>query len=110
VELPLNKLRIVIWNLGGRYGYQEVETDFITLLGECGAARYLLDVREDRQEYMEEKALRETISYILDVNDYRDFIGATPKLLTDDELMEAMHHNRSRSKILPDIRRESRVW
>jgi len=52
VELPLNKLRIVIWNLGGRYGYQEVETDFITLLGECGAARYLLDVREDRQEYM----------------------------------------------------------
>ena len=96
---------------GGRFGYQEVETGFIVLLGECGAARYLLDVREDRQEYLEEKALRETISYTLDVNDYRDFIGATSKLLSDDKLMETMHHNRSRSKNLPeDIRYESRVW
>ncbi len=96
---------------GGRYGYREVETGFIVLLGECGAVRYLLGARDDRQEFMEEKALRETISYTLDVNDYRDFIGATPALLSDDELIETMHHNRSRSNVLPeDIRRESRVW
>ncbi len=96
---------------GGRYGYREVETGFIVLLGECGAARYLLGARDDRQNFMEEKALRETISYSLDVNDYRDFIGATPDLLSDDELIETMHRNRSRSKVLPDdIRRESRVW
>ena len=97
--------------VGGRYGYREVETGFVILLGECGDARYLFNAREDRQVYMEKKAMRETLSYALDIKDYRDFIGATPELLTDEQLLETMHSNRSRSRILSDdIKRESRVW
>jgi len=60
---------------------------------------------------MEWKALRESLSYALDVNDYRDFLGISTELVNDERLLEFMHETRSDSKFVPDeARRESRVW
>ena len=60
---------------------------------------------------MEWKALRESLSYALDVNNYRDFLGVSAKLINDDQLLEFMHETRSDSKFVPDeARRESRGW
>ena len=62
----------------GRFGYQEVETGYITLLGGCGQADHIWHEEKNRSEFMEWKALRETLSFALDVNDYRDFLGYLP--------------------------------
>ena len=60
---------------------------------------------------MERKALRESLSFALDVNDYRDFLGVSTELINDERLLESMHETRSDSKFIPDkARRESRVW
>ena len=60
---------------------------------------------------MESKALRESLSFALDVNDYRDFLGLSPELISDERLLESMHKTRSDSKFVPDeARRESLVW
>ena len=95
----------------GRFGYQEVETGFITLLGACGQADHTWHEGEKRSEFMERKALRESLSFSLDVNDYRDFLGLSAELVNDERLLESMHETRSDSKFIPDeARRESRVW
>lgn len=60
---------------------------------------------------MEWKALRESLSFALDVNDYRDFLGVSMELMDDEQLLESMHETRSDSKLIPDeARRASRVW
>ena len=60
---------------------------------------------------MEWKSLRESLSYALDVNDYRDFLGASIELINDEWLLEFMHETRSASKFIPDeARKESRIW
>jgi len=60
---------------------------------------------------MEWKALRESLSYALDVSDYRDFLGVSPELINDERLLEFMHRNRAESKFIPaDVRRESKIW
>ncbi len=95
----------------GRFGYQEVETGYITLLGACGQADRVWREEENRSEFMERKALRESLSFALDVNDYRDFLGLSPELINDERLLESMHKTRSDSKFVPDeARRESFVW
>lgn len=95
----------------GRFGYQEVETGYITLLGACGQADHVWREEENRGEFMERKALRESLSFALDANDYRDFLGLSAELMSDDRLLESMHETRSDSKIIPDeARRESLVW
>jgi len=95
----------------GRFGYQEVETRYITLLGACGQTDHVWHEEENRSEFMESKALRESLSFALDVNDYRDFLGLSTELINDERLLESMHETRSDSKFIPDeARRESRVW
>ena len=95
----------------GRFGYQEVETGYITLLGACGQTDHVWREEENRSEFMESKALRESLSFALDVNDYRDFLGLSPELISDERLLESMHKTRSDSKFVPDeARRESLVW
>ena len=95
----------------GRFGYQEVETGYITLLGACGQTDHVWREEENRSEFMESKALRESLSFALDVNDYRDFLGLSPELISDERLLESMHKTKSDSKFIPDeARRESLVW
>jgi hypothetical protein len=95
----------------GRFGYQEVETGYITLLGGCGQTDHIWHEEKNRSEFMEWKALRESLSFALDVNDYRDFLGLSAELINDERLLESMHKSRSDSKFIPDeARRESLVW
>lgn len=95
----------------GRFGYQEVEIGYITLLGACGQADHVWREEENRSEFMESKALRESLSFALDVNDYRDFLGLSPELISDERLLESMHKTRSDSRFIPDeARRESLIW
>jgi hypothetical protein len=95
----------------GRFGYQEVETGFLTLLGACEKADHVWGEEKNRNEFMEWKALRESISDALDINDYRGFLGMSAELISDEQLMEFMHETKSDSKLIPDdARRESRIW
>lgn len=95
----------------GQFGYQEVETGFIVLLGACGQTAHVWHEEKSRGEFMEWKALRESLSFALGVNDYRDFLGVSTELIDDERLLEFMHETRSESKFIPDeARRESRVW
>lgn len=95
----------------GRFGYQEVETGYITLLGTCGQTDHVWHEEENRSKFLERKALRESLSFALDVNDYRDFLGLSAELMSDERLLESMHEIRSSSKFIPDeARRESLVW
>jgi hypothetical protein len=60
---------------------------------------------------MEGKSLSESLSYALDVNDYRDVLGVTTEIISDERLLEFMHQNRVESKFIPDeVRRESKIW
>jgi hypothetical protein len=95
----------------GRFGYQEVETGFITLLGACGQADQVWEEEKNRGEFMEWESLRESLSNALNVNDYRDFLGMSAELISDEQLLDFMHETRSKSKFVPDeVRRESRIW
>lgn len=53
----------------GRFGYQEVETGFIILLGICGQIDYVWDEEKNRSEFMEWKAQRFSQCFALDVKD-----------------------------------------
>ncbi|MEK6750630.1 MAG: hypothetical protein AABZ00_00080 [Chloroflexota bacterium] len=95
----------------GRFGYQEVETEFLILLGGCGETDHVWHEEKNRNDFMEWKALRESLSYALDVSYYRDFLGLSTELINDERLLEFMHETRSSSKFVPDeARRESRIW
>jgi hypothetical protein len=95
----------------GRFGYQEVETGYIMVLGACGETHHVWEEHENRNDYMEWKALRESLSYALNLGDYRDFLGVSAELIGDDRLVEFMHQNRAESTFLPEKdRRDSKVW
>jgi hypothetical protein len=95
----------------GRFGYQEAEMGYIVVLGACGQTDRVWKEHESRNDYMDWKALRESLSYALDLADYRDFLGVSAELIDDDQLIEFMHQNRAESKFLPEVvRRESKVW
>lgn len=40
---------------------------------------------KNRNEFMEWKALQESLSYTLDVNDYHDFLGISAELISDEQ-------------------------
>jgi len=94
-----------------RFGSQEVETGFVILLGTCGQINHVWQDEKNRGEFMEWKALRDLLSFAMDVNDYRDFLGVSTELLDDERLLEFMHETRSNSRFIPDgVRRESLIW
>lgn len=94
-----------------RYGYREVETGFATYLGACENPEKLWGQHESRKEHIELKALRESLCFALDVNDYRDYLGLSSESMSDGRILMAMHKNRARSKYLSEeIKRESKVW
>lgn len=80
------------------------------LIGGCGQAESVWCKEENRSEFMERKALRESLCFALD-NDYRDFLGLSPGLMSDERLLESMHETKSSSKFIPDeARRASLIW
>jgi hypothetical protein len=94
-----------------RYGYREVETKYTVYLGACENPEELWEQPIPRKEYMELEALRESLCFALDLNDYRDYLGISVGLMSDDQVLAGMHAARMRSKYLPEeIRRESKVW
>jgi len=94
-----------------RYGYQEVETGFSVFLGACEDPANPWPEPDTRTEYMEQEALRESLTFALDVADYRDYLGISAELISDEQLLQIMHSTRTRSKHLPEeIRRESKIW
>lgn len=94
-----------------RYGYQEVETGYTVFLGICEKPEAPWGAPESRQEYFAEGALRESVCFALDVDDYRAFLGLSVKDISDDDLLDGMHTVRARSKLLPEnVVRESKVW
>lgn len=94
-----------------RYGYQEVETGFEIYLGACDSKDNPWDLPMTRAAHMEQLALRQSICYSLNIQDFRDFLGLSPEHLTDEHLLETMHKTRARSNYIPEaIKVESRVW
>ena len=60
---------------------------------------------------MVEKALRESIFYSLDIDDFRDYLGITPEIMDDDGVIRQLHEARAESKCIPiEARKESRIW
>lgn len=94
-----------------RYGYQEVETGFVVLLGACEAPDKPWIQPATRSKHLEDFALRESLCLALDINDYRDYLGLPNEWVKDEELLQDMHEARTRSKFLPDeARRDSKIW
>jgi hypothetical protein len=94
-----------------RYGYQEVETGYTVYLGACEDLANPWGRMSTRQEYLEDRALWESICYSLDVNDFRDYLGLTVRASSDGDTLRSMHENRVRSKCLPaEVRQKSRIW
>ena len=94
-----------------RYGYQEVETGYVTYLGACHEPDIPWEQPVARKEYMQDRAFRETLCFALDITDFRDYLGINSEFISDEEILRTMHDIRSRSKFLPEaIRRESKVW
>ncbi len=94
-----------------RYGYQEVETGFTVFLGACEDSAKPWGKMDTRQKYLENRALRESICYSLDVNGFRDYLGLTARASSDEDTLRSLHENRAQSKYLPaEVRQESRIW
>ena len=93
------------------YGYQEVETGFEIYLGACEDSKYPWPDPIPRKNHMGKLALRESISFSLDVTDFRDFLGISTQTISDDRILQIMHAARACSKHLPEkIKLESKVW
>jgi hypothetical protein len=94
-----------------RYGYIEVKTGYAVFLGACEKPENPWEQPESRRKYLEKEALRESVCFALNVNDYRAFLGLSIKDASDEQLLEGMHTIRARSKYLPEeVRRESKIW
>jgi hypothetical protein len=93
------------------YGYQEVETGFTVYLGACTNPDKPWEQPVSRKAHMETLTMREALCYALDVNDYRDYLGVSVKLISDEQILMIMHKVRARSKCIPaEIKQESRMW
>ena len=94
-----------------RYGYEEVETGYKIYLGACENPDDSWRIPETRGEHMEGVAMRQSICYSLDVDDFRDFLGLPTKYASDEDLLETMHETRARSRyIAEETKRESKMW
>lgn len=85
-----------------RYGYEEVETGFAVYFGACEDPDHLWENPNARDIHMEQLALRETISFSLDINDFRDFLGISTQTMTDEQILRIMHSTRARSKCMKE--------
>jgi hypothetical protein len=95
----------------GRYGYKEGGTGFVVFLGACESADNPWERTESREKYLEDRALRATLCYALDVNDFRDYLGLTLDETNDERLIETMHHDRAKSICMPaEVRLDSKLW
>jgi hypothetical protein len=95
-----------------RYGYQEIETGYPIYLGGCDAPEQQpWGKPTTRAKYLVEKALRESIFYSLDVDDFRDYLGISPEIMDDDGVIRQMHEAWAESKSIPiEARKESQLW
>jgi hypothetical protein len=74
-----------------RFGYEEAETGYQVDVGACEHTKSPWSLPESREEHMQERALRGSLCFALDVKDFRDFLG--------------------RSRFVPErAQRESRIW
>ena len=94
-----------------RYGYQEVETGYLSYLGGCNAPEQPWGKPPTRAEYMADKAIRHTIFYSMNVNDFRDYLGITAEIIGDERVIATMHEARAESQYIPvEARKESQIW
>jgi len=94
-----------------RFGYQEVESGFETYLGACEDLDSPWGKPETREEYMEQLALRESISFSLDIGDFRNYLGVFAQTISDERILRIMHKTRARSKYMTEeIKIESKMW
>lgn len=94
-----------------RYGYKEVETGFKIYLGACESPDDPWWKPETRNEHMQQLALRESISFSLNGNDFRDFLGMDTETIDDERILRIMHSTRARSKYIEEKTRiESKIW
>lgn len=94
-----------------RYGYEEVETSYRTWLGECQNQDKLWTKPASRAEHIAHQAMRETLLHALDVNGWRAFMEIPFQYRTDDELLQAMHKARVKSRYQSaEVRAESAQW
>jgi len=83
-----------------RYGYQEVETGYSVFLGGCNTPEEQpWGKTTSRAEYLVEKALRESIFYSLDVDDFRDYLGITQEIMDDEGVIRQLHEASGRSNL-----------
>jgi hypothetical protein len=95
----------------GRYGYKEGGTGFVVVLGACEREEKPWEGTASREEYLEDRALRATLCYALDVNDFRDYLGLTLDETNDERLIETMHNDRGKSIYMPaEVKLESKLW
>lgn len=94
-----------------RYGYEEIETGYWVWLGGLPNPERPWSKQKTRAEYMTECALEDTIVYALDLDRFREKMGGPSKWNTDENLLNAMHTRRARSKHMPaTARAESEQW
>lgn len=94
-----------------RYGYKEKETGFTNFLGACEDPNKPWEQTPTRNDWMETEALQESLSFALEVTDYRDYLGMSTEVISDQQILEFMHETRTRSKYMPEeVRRESKIW
>ena len=95
-----------------RYGYRELETEYCVWLGWLEQERQpYWTQQENREAYMKDQAMDETFSLALDVNGYRQYFRAGFKLLSDEDILWRLHHQRSQSRFATAAARsESQRW
>lgn len=95
-----------------RYGYRELETDYCVWLGWLELTPSVFwTSQESRTDYINERAVAETLSYALDVNGYRKHFKLGFKDLSDEALLWKLHNQRKQSKLVPaGARIESQRW
>lgn len=94
-----------------RYGFEEVETHFSTWLGALDDPEDPWPPPKTRAEYLEERALEETLIHALDTHGFRSQLGMSKRLFPDETLLSVLHHRRARSKFVSAAaREESERW
>jgi hypothetical protein len=61
------------------------------------------------REIIEWNELRESLSFALVVNDYRDFLGMSKELIDDERLLEFMYKTRGNPKFV-QMKGEGKAW
>ncbi len=94
-----------------RYGIEEVETHYCTWLGGLEEREHPWRSPQTREQHMADWAIEETLAYALDVDGFREVLHVSSEFMSDDKLLEILHHRRARSKHIPVATRlESEQW